>query len=300
MRRITSIVAGAGALVIGVSLSAWAHDTSINAAAKSSSDRFALIDEDGDGINDCVAREHWTQRRMGKSWKGGGQGLGSITLTEDQKTQIDRLKSDHQKAVISFQAALRTKEVELRDLRKATTPDQNAIGAKIAEINSVRSQMKQANASYRSSVLSALTAEQRANMDARRLGLTRAGITLTADQQAQIDRLTSDHQQATASLQAAFQTKQMELRALEKAATPDRNAINAKIDELNAARADLQKEMTNYRLAVRGMLTADQQAALDARIASFESGHGHGRGWGRGQKDRDKDRDKDHDRGHRG
>jgi hypothetical protein len=93
-----------------------------------------------------------------------------------------------------------------------------------------------------------------------------------------------------------------------RAAQPDQNAINAKIDEINAARAALQKEMTSFRLSVRALLTPEQRAALDAaRFADNGRGHGH-RGKGHGHWDKDHGRwdkgdgcwDEDDDDHHRG
>ena len=286
MRRIVSIIAGAGALVIGMSLSAWAHGRS----TASSSSWSAFVDEDGDGIHDSAARQHCMQGRTGK--RGAGLDLRGIALTPEQQTQISQLKSDHQKTVVSLQATLQTRQIELRGLMRAAQPDQNAINAKIDEINAARSELQKEMTSFQSSVLNALTPEQRAALDVRNLG--RKGIALTPDQQTQISQLKSDHQKATVSLQATLQTRQIELRGLMRAAQPDQNAINAKIDEINAARSELQKEMTSFRLSVRALLTPEQRAALDAeRLADGRMGHGH-RHKGHGFRDKDRGhRDKD-------
>ncbi len=117
-------------------------------------------------------------------------------------------------------------------------------------------------------------------------GLNLKNVTLTTDQQTQVDKLTTDHQTAVTPLQTTLQAKETELRALMSATAPDRAAINAKIDELNSARSELQKEMTSYQLAVRGLLTAEQQAALPTQGVGFgpgpRGGHGPGgRGHGR-------------------
>jgi Spy/CpxP family protein refolding chaperone len=99
----------------------------------------------------------------------------------------------------------------------------------------------------------------------------------------QIDKLTTGHQTAVTSLQTDLQSKQTELRDLLKATQPDQTAINAKIDEISSVQAQFQKENASYQIAVRGVLTSDQQAALDAaRVAGVGFGLGHGRGHGRG------------------
>lgn len=264
MKRIARIIGGVGALVAGVTLAAWAHDF--------------FVDENGDGINDLVGYAHRMKGRVGGPF---GVNLRGVTLTEEQQAQVDKLKTDHQTAVTALITTLQTKQTELRTLKSAATPDQAAIDAKIAEINDVRSQIQKADAAYRTSVLNLLTPQQRGTLDAQKLGLR--GITLTTDQLTQIDKLTADHQTAATTLQADLKARQAELRDLMKAATPDKAAINAKIDEVYSVLSQLQKENAAYSLAVRGVLTAEQQAALDAaRAANVGFGPG-GRGHGGGR-----------------
>ena len=265
MKRITRIIAGVGALVAGVTLAAWAHDF--------------FVDENGDGINDLAGYAHRMKGRIGGPF---GVNLRDVTLTADQQTQVDQLATDHQTAVTALVTTLQAKEVELRTLKAAATPDQAAITAKIAEINDVLSQIQTADVAYRTSVLNLLTPEQRGNLDAQKLGLR--GITLSTDQLTQIDKLTTDHQTSAATLQAGLQAKQAELRDLMRATSPDQSAINAKIDEVNSALSQLQKENAAYSIAVRGVLTAEQQAALDAaRAANAGFGPGPRRGHGGGK-----------------
>jgi len=264
MKRMTRIITGVGVLVAGLSLAAWAGGA-------------GFIDQDGDGINDIAGMAHQMRGRMGGPF---GLNLRNLTLTTDQQTAVGKLKSDHDTAASTLFTTLQTKESELRTLKTATSLDQAAITAKIAEIDAIRSQIRTADATYRDSVLGLLTAEQRGTLQADKLGLK--GITLTADQLAQIDNLATAHETSASTLQSAVQAKQSELRTLMTATTPDKTAINAKIDELNTAMAALQKENASYSLAVRGLLTTEQQAALDAsRALGFGRGMGPGMG-GRG------------------
>lgn len=270
MRRIARILTGVGALVAGMSLAAWAHD-------------MGFVDNDGDGINDFTGMAHEMRGRIGGPF---GLNLKNITLTTDQQTRVDKLRTDHQTAVTPLQTTLQTKETELRTLMSATSPDKAAITAKIAEITAVRSQIQAADASYQTSVLNVLTADQRGTLDAQRLGLARSGITLTTDQLTQLDKLTSGHETATSSLQTNLQTKETELRALMGATSPDKTAINAKIDEISSLQSQLQKENASYQIAVRGLLTAEQLAALPAQGVGvgFRPGFGHGHGPGHGHR----------------
>lgn len=281
MKRTRIALAGVAALAIGFIFLAgspcWAHG---------GGGRFGggFVDENGDGINDVTGLAHEMAGRMGGPF---GLNLKNLTLSTDQQTQIDKLKADNQTAVTPLVTALQTKETELRALRTAATPDQAAITAKIAEMDAIRSQIQTANTSYRDSVLNVLTADQRGTLEAQRLGLK--GITLTTDQLTQIDKLMSDHQTTASSLQTTLKARETELRSLMTATSPDKSAINAKIDEISGVQSQLQKENAAFQVAVRGLLTSDQQAALDAARAAGGPGaggrhHGRGRGMGFGHR----------------
>jgi Spy/CpxP family protein refolding chaperone len=167
MKRITSIIAGVGAFVIGITLSAWGQDA---VTTPTPTGGMAFVDEDGDGICDYVGVGHRMRGRMGLR-VGAGAGLGGITLTPEQQTQVDKLKTDYQKAVTLGQALLQTKQLELSNLLRAAQPDQNAISAKIDEISSVRSQLQKEAAAYQVAVRGVLTPEQQAALDARGAGV---------------------------------------------------------------------------------------------------------------------------------
>lgn len=273
MRRICLALAGVGALAVGFTLST----ASPCRAHGMGGPLGGFVDDDGDGISDRKAALHVLGGRH------GGLNLSGLALTADQQASVDKLKTDHQAAASALLGDLQTKETELKDLMKATTRDQAAIDAKVTEITGLRSQLEAGRDSYVSSVIGVLTAEQRGTLEAQRIGLTRGGVTLTAEQLAQLDQLTSGHQTSTSAVQSSLQAKQTELRDLIRATTPDQAAINAKIDEISTLQAQLQKENAGYQIAVRGLLTPEQQAALDAARPPAPAGLGPGgRGHGRG------------------
>jgi Spy/CpxP family protein refolding chaperone len=104
---------------------------------------------------------------------------------------------------------------------------------------------------------------------------------LTPDQTAKMAKLTLEHQKALVPLQAALRTKRLELRqlVLDKA---DTKKIEAKIDEIAKAGADIQKACLAHRTAVNGLLTEEQKKAFEQRHAGLGCGSGLGRGAGCG------------------
>ncbi len=106
---------------------------------------------------------------------------------------------------------------------------------------------------------------------------------LTPEQTAKMQKLMLEHQKALLPLQTALKTKQLELRQMmiEKA---DQKSLEAKIDELAKARADIQKKCLAHRNEVRGLLTDEQKKALDQKCAGMgcSAGMGHGAQCGRG------------------
>lgn len=106
---------------------------------------------------------------------------------------------------------------------------------------------------------------------------------VTPEQTAKMQRLMLEHQKAVLPLRSALKTKQLELRQMmiEKA---DQKSLEAKIDELAKARADIQKKCLAQRNEVRGLLTDEQKKAFDQKCAGMGcgAGMGHGAGCGSG------------------
>lgn len=106
---------------------------------------------------------------------------------------------------------------------------------------------------------------------------------LTADQTAKMAKLKLEHQKAMVPLQAALKTKRLELRQLmlEKA---DQKRLEAKIDEIAKAGADVQKSCLAHKTAVSGLLTDEQKKAIEQKCGGMGcgSGMGHGAKMGRG------------------
>ncbi len=100
---------------------------------------------------------------------------------------------------------------------------------------------------------------------------------LTADQTAKMAKLKLEHQKAMVPLQAALKTKRIELRQLmlEKA---DQKKLDAKIDEIAKASADIQKSCLAHKTAVSGLLTDEQKKAMAQKCGGMSCGSGMGHG----------------------
>lgn len=104
---------------------------------------------------------------------------------------------------------------------------------------------------------------------------------LTAEQAAKIQKLAIEHQKALLPLQTALKTKQLEFRQLMLEGA-DQKKLEAKIDELAKARADIQKKCLAHRAEVRGLLTDEQKKAFDQKCGGMGCGAGCGHGPGKG------------------
>ncbi|MDZ7261791.1 MAG: Spy/CpxP family protein refolding chaperone [candidate division KSB1 bacterium] len=105
---------------------------------------------------------------------------------------------------------------------------------------------------------------------------------LTPEQSSKIQKLELEFQKNTLPLHTQLQTKQLELRTLiiENA---ELSKLEAKIDEISKARAELMKKRIAHRLEIRKLLTDEQKAHFD--LQGFDLGPrggprpGHIRGW---------------------
>jgi Spy/CpxP family protein refolding chaperone len=114
-------------------------------------------------------------------------------------------------------------------------------------------------------------------------------LNLTDDERKAMDGILQDHRMKLIDLQAALQKAEVTMSPLMKADTPNRSAIEAQIDKVVQARADLEKANSRFLLDIRMQLTPDQWKQLRTmRESRMERGHdgrdgqdGHdARGWG--------------------
>jgi protein CpxP len=95
----------------------------------------------------------------------------------------------------------------------------------------------------------------------RQLGITAAQVT-------RIRNETATFMKSTIRNRADVQVKRIELNELMGAETPNRAAIDAKLQEVGAAELALQKSAIDHRLALREILTPAQRQQLQRLQAS--------------------------------
>lgn len=90
----------------------------------------------------------------------------------------------------------------------------------------------------------------------------RERIGITPAQAQKIEEQTFNFRKAMIDNRATLEVKHLELGQLLSAETPDRNAINQKLQEIGAARLAQSKAMVDFRLDMRAALTPEQQQKM--------------------------------------
>jgi len=98
-------------------------------------------------------------------------------------------------------------------------------------------------------------------------------LKLTADQQKAMDTILYDHREKLIDLQANLEKAELAMQPLMSADQPDEAAIDAQIDKVVTARADLERANARFLLAVRMKLTPDQWK----QVQNFRAEHMEGR-----------------------
>jgi len=86
-------------------------------------------------------------------------------LTEEQKTKLDAMRTEHWKSVQNDRNLIAEKAAHLRTLRTADNVDMKAINKTIDEMNVIRTQMQKSREKHIQDVRSILTDEQRVYFD---------------------------------------------------------------------------------------------------------------------------------------
>ncbi|MGB8031031.1 MAG: Spy/CpxP family protein refolding chaperone [Terracidiphilus sp.] len=109
-------------------------------------------------------------------------------------------------------------------------------------------------------------------------------LNLTDDQRKAMDGILQDHRLKLIDMQATLRKAELAMGPLMKADTPDRAAIEAQIDKVVSARADLEKANARFLLDIRMQLKPDQWKQLQTMHQNRMQHEGmreHGRGeWG--------------------
>lgn len=97
-------------------------------------------------------------------------------------------------------------------------------------------------------------------------------VGLSPEQVDQIKALYAGHRPRMIDLRSDLRERQLELEQLLEAPTVDEAALGQKIDEVTAARAELDKERLTTLAAVRNVLSAEQYGKLRSMECHFRGG----------------------------
>jgi Spy/CpxP family protein refolding chaperone len=97
----------------------------------------------------------------------------------------------------------------------------------------------------------------------------RERIGMTPEQAQKIRTETFDFRKAEIRNRADVQTKELEFKELLSAETPNRSAIDSKLEEISAAKLTQSKAAVNFRLDMRTALTPDQKLKLQQMRQDF-------------------------------
>lgn len=107
-------------------------------------------------------------------------------------------------------------------------------------------------------------------------------LELTEDQQAQIDTLRSGAEEATSDARSELSEVHQAMRSARSSDELNESAIEALDARADTARQIVRENQVRTRIAILGVLTAEQRTELQALRAERGERRGHGRGMGRG------------------
>ena len=141
----------------------------------------------------ALAAPSYAQPQAGPGPQGQGQRIrierrgmmDQLNLTEQQETQMQKLRLDMQKKQVALQSKIRMARLELKEIYLADNPEKSAIEKKMKEISDLQHQSKIARVDHQFAVKNILTAEQQkiwkknvmnAGTDMRERGLERRQV----------------------------------------------------------------------------------------------------------------------------
>lgn len=107
--------------------------------------------------------------------------------------------------------------------------------------------------------------------------------TLTDEQKAKRAQMRLEFKKVKFLIKAQIKVKKIELATLVTQDTPDRSAIERKIDEVLELKREKMRKKYAYKVALRNMLTPEQRVLFDMKMlkkAYKGKGHGHKKGHG--------------------
>ncbi len=245
----------------------------------------------GPGMGGCIGMGDCMGPGMGGLGKGRmGRGCGmnpfilsGLDLTTEQTEAVQSLRESFEDDVASLRTQVFEKKAAMRDLWRQATLDAETIKAKQTEIHELKTQIREKATDFRLAVHELLTPEQLSELlESSNLPIL-SGLSLTADQTQTIQSLRESFQNEVTPLRTQVVERKTEMRELWNQAAPDAEAIRAKQAELHGLKGQIREKATDFRLAVRGVLTPEQVAKLVQNPDGPPCQRmGRGRGSGRG------------------
>ncbi len=119
--------------------------------------------------NGNMKKQQNTQGKMlqkgNQSQRGGGPEIRIPNLTDDQKTQINEIRTSGQKAALPVKNQLREKRAKLITLTTADKYDSKAVNSVVDDISKLEKTMMLFQIEHKQQIRSILTAEQRLVFD---------------------------------------------------------------------------------------------------------------------------------------
>ena len=106
------------------------------------------------GRGGCVCKEDGDRMPM------HGRMMEALNLTDQQKVQMEKLRTELEKKQVTVQGKIAVLRVELKELFQAENPDRNAIEKKMKEVSDLQHQLKVNGLDHLFAVKGILTPEQ--------------------------------------------------------------------------------------------------------------------------------------------
>ncbi|MDM8551052.1 periplasmic heavy metal sensor [Desulfobacterales bacterium HSG2] len=188
--------------------------------------------------------------------------LSELDLTMDQTEQIGVLSDSFEEDIAAIQTQLSEKRAEMNELWTQTNPDAQAVKAKEAEIHALKGQIQDKNTDHRLAVREVLTSDQLSELIANRSLRGLSGLDLTPEQTDAILSMRESLEDDITPLRTQVTEKHSEMRDLWNQTTPDVEAIKALQTEIHELKGEIHEKHTDFRLAVREVLTPEQLTEL--------------------------------------
>lgn len=92
--------------------------------------------------------------------RGGREMMAALNLSEQQKTQMEKLRTELEKKQVTVQGKIAVLRVEMKELFQAENPDRGAIEKKMKEVSDLQHQMKVNGLDHMFAVKGILTPDQ--------------------------------------------------------------------------------------------------------------------------------------------